>query len=81
MEQARDDLASELASSTPNYSNAVAGAVRYCPMIAQVLRSLEQTVRIIERIFSHQFCFKNTCVSRNFANSPMDKCRARIYAL
>lgn len=45
MEQARDDLAHELASGTPNYANAVAGAERYCPLIAQVLRSLEQAVR------------------------------------
>lgn len=56
MEQARDDLARELASGTPNYSNAVAGAVRYCPLIAHVLRSLEQAVsqkklakRLLER--------------------------------
>lgn len=42
MEQARDDLAHELASGTPNYNNAVAGALRYCPLIAHVLRSLEQ---------------------------------------
>lgn len=47
MEQARDDLAHELASGTPNYTNAVAGAVRYCPMIAHVLRSLEKAVRIV----------------------------------
>lgn len=45
MEQARDDLATELASGTPNYSNAVAGALRYCPLIAHVLRSLEKAVR------------------------------------
>lgn len=44
MEQARDDLAIELASGTPNYSNAVAGAIRYCPLISHVLRSLEQAV-------------------------------------
>eukprot|EP00904_Undaria_pinnatifida_P007827 jgi/Undpi1/4174/HiC_scaffold_16.g07541.m1 len=42
MEQAREDLALELASGTPNYSNSVAGAVRYCPLIAHVLRSLEK---------------------------------------
>lgn len=45
MQQARDDLARELASGTPNYTNAVAGALRYCPLIAHVLRSLEQAVR------------------------------------
>lgn len=45
MEQARDDMAVELASGTPNYANAVAGAVRYCPMIAHVLQSLETAVR------------------------------------
>lgn len=45
MEQARDDLANELASGTPNYAQAVAGATRYCPLIAHVLRSLEKAVR------------------------------------
>lgn len=45
MEQARDDLAHELASGTPNYAQAVAGALRYCPLIAHVLRSLEKAVR------------------------------------
>lgn len=45
MEQARDDLANELASGTPNYAQAVAGATRYCPLIAHVLKSLEQAVR------------------------------------
>lgn len=49
MEQARDDLAVELASGTPNYANAVAGALRYCPMIAHVLRSLETAVRTLCR--------------------------------
>lgn len=52
MEQARDDLAHELASGTPNYTNAVAGAIRYCPLIAHVLRSLEQEVR---RLFGEGF--------------------------
>lgn len=45
MEQARDDLANELASGTPNYAQAVAGATRYCPLISHVLRSLEKAVR------------------------------------
>lgn len=45
MEQARDDLANELASGTPNYAQAVAGATRYCPLIAHVLLSLEKSVR------------------------------------
>lgn len=49
MEQARDDLARELASGTPNYSNTVAGALRYCPLITHVLRSLEQAVRELLR--------------------------------
>lgn len=50
MEQARDDLANELASGTPNYAQAVAGATRYCPLIAHVLRSLEKAVRKIEEV-------------------------------
>lgn len=50
MEQARDDLANELASGTPNYSQAVAGAARYCPLIAHVLRSLEKAVRNMEQV-------------------------------
>lgn len=51
MEQARDDLANELASGTPNYAQAVAGATRYCPLIAHVLRSLEKAVRNQEQIY------------------------------
>eukprot|EP00903_Cladosiphon_okamuranus_P015926 g14711.t1 len=47
MEQARDDLANELASGTPNYSQAVAGATRYCPLIAHVLRSLEKADDVV----------------------------------
>lgn len=56
MEQARDDLAVELASGTPNYSNAVAGAIRYCPLIAHVLRSLEQAVSDLRyMVFTYSF--------------------------
>ncbi|CAM9863696.1 unnamed protein product [Ectocarpus sp. 6 AP-2014] len=47
MEQARDDLAHELASGTPNYAQAVAGALRYCPLIAHVLRSLEKANDVV----------------------------------
>ncbi|CAM9629223.1 unnamed protein product [Discosporangium mesarthrocarpum] len=41
MEEAREDLLNELVSGTPNYANAAAGAKRYTPLIALVLRSLE----------------------------------------
>ncbi|KAG5187524.1 BRO1-like domain-containing protein [Tribonema minus] len=42
MDQAREDMARELASGNPNYQNVVAGARRYVPLIAQTLYSLEQ---------------------------------------
>ncbi|CAM9378240.1 unnamed protein product [Pylaiella littoralis] len=47
MEQARDDLANELASGTPNYAQAVAGATRYCPLISHVLVSLEKSKDVV----------------------------------
>jgi hypothetical protein len=42
MDQARFDMAQEMASGNPNYQNTVAGAERYIPLISQTLYSLEQ---------------------------------------
>ena len=56
MEQAREDLALELASGTPNYTNSVAGAIRYCPLIAHVLRSLEKAVRCTWYLICRNCC-------------------------
>ena len=41
MDQARLDMATEMAEGNPNYQNCVAGAERYIPLIAQTLYSLE----------------------------------------
>ncbi len=37
-------MAHELASGTPNYANAIAGAKQYVSLIAQCLHSLENSI-------------------------------------
>ncbi|CAM9364367.1 unnamed protein product [Chrysoparadoxa australica] len=41
LDQARKDMAHEMAAGNPNYNTVATAANRYVPMIAQVLRSLE----------------------------------------
>mmetsp|Transcript_12297 Transcript_12297/g.18421 ORF Transcript_12297/g.18421 Transcript_12297/m.18421 type:complete len:403 (+) Transcript_12297:32-1240(+) len=43
MDQAREDIAIELAAGNPNYTNIIAGTQRYIPLITQILYSFEKS--------------------------------------